>query len=503
MDRKNRVVIIGSGLGGLECGFVLAKKGFDVAILEHDSHPGGCLRTFRRGNAIFDTGFHYVGGLREGESLHDFFRYFGLLDLPWRQLDEACFDEVVIGDRRFAFATGHDRFVDTLAKEFPHERENLQRYAAFLKQVGVHMLDSFLPREATDFYTTSLFARSAYEFLNETIGDPLLRKVLSGTSLKMELNADTLPLYSFAQINNSYIQSAWRLQGGGSQIAERLVSGIRAMGGVVRTGATVTRMFEEDERIKWVEVNGEERLPVDWVISSAHPASTLALIPDSQCLRRIYRKRIQSLPNTFGLFTANIRLKPDKIPYLNWNLHVHRSDADLWRVDTGQVQSVLVHYACPQPGEQYATGIDMLTPMRWIDVQSWADKPMGKRGEDYVEFKNRRAEECLRLVESQIPGIRDAVDHIYTSTPLSYKHYTLMAEGSAYGIRKDYNNPMGTVLTPRTPIPNLLLTGQNLNLHGILGVSMTSIFTLAELVGMETLVKEFFKAGREGTNPID
>ena len=51
---------------------------------------------------------------------------------------------------------------------------------------------------------------------------------------------------------------------------------------------------------------------------------------------------------------------------------------------------------------------------------------------------------------------------------------------------------MQTLLTPRTPIENLLLTGQSLNLHGILGVSMTSLFTTAEIVGMDT-VKEDLK----------
>ena len=43
------------------------------------------------------------------------------------------------------------------------------------------------------------------------------------------------------------------------------------------------------------------------------------------------------------------------------------------------------------------------------------------------------------------------------------------------------------MLTPRTPLPNLLLTGQNLNLHGVLGVSMTSFFTCAEILGMDKI----------------
>ena len=484
------VIIIGAGIGGLECGYILAKHGMRVTILEHDAQVGGCLQTFKRGGTLFDTGFHYVGGLGEGESLHWLFRYFDLLDLPWVRMDEECFDEVVIGEESYPFANGHKRFVERLSERFPHEREGLTKYASFLRQVGEHITDSFSPRDANEFLATSLFARSAYGYLCETIKDPLLRKVLSGTSLKMELCAETLPLYVFAQINNSYIQSAWRLRGGGGQIVEHLADSIRAMGGEVRTNATVTRLVEANGQITQVEVNGEEMLSADYVISSLHPALTVSLVQESAMLRNVYRRRMESLRNSFGMFTANIRLKPESLLYENRNIFVHKADADLWHVGGKGVESVLVNYAIPEKGEMYAPSIDLLTPMRWEEVEHWNAAPIGHRGDDYVAFKQDVTEQCIRLAERRIPGLRDAIEKIYTSTPLSYYSYKLSREGSAYGICKDYNNPMATVLSPRTPIPNLLLTGQNLNLHGVLGTSMTSFFTCAELVGMEPLVKE-------------
>jgi all-trans-retinol 13,14-reductase len=40
-----------------------------------------------------------------------------------------------------------------------------------------------------------------------------------------------------------------------------------------------------------------------------------------------------------------------------------------------------------------------------------------------------------------------------------------------------------TMLSPRTPISNLLLTGQNLMLHGLEGVSMTALLTCSEVLG--------------------
>lgn len=483
---SNSVIIIGGGLGGLECGYILAKNGMKVTVLEQEPQIGGCLQTFRRGSTLFDTGFHYVGAMKEGESLHTLFNYFGLTDLPWKQLDENGFDEVTIDGKNYMFANGHKHFAETLARSFPHEKEGLAKYTAFLKQVGDHIFDG-LSGEGNPTFASSLFSRSAFEFLNETIHEPLLRKVLSGTSLKMELNAPTLPLYTFAQINDSFIRSAWRLQGGGSQLTDKLADSIRAMGGAIRTNARVTYMVEEEGRIKGVFINEEDYLEADWFISSTHPAHTVSLVGESKKMRRIYRNRITQLQNTFGMFTANIRLKPDSIPYLNKNLYIHRANADLWNVQPLRTESVLVHYAVPQSGSSYTPSIDLLSPMGWNEVEKWASQPVGRRGEDYVTYKQEKAEACLRLVETRLPELREAVDHIYTSTPLSYNSYVASAEGSAYGIRKDYNNPLLTVLTPKTPLPNLLQTGQSLNLHGVLGVSMTSLFTCAEIVGMDKI----------------
>lgn len=484
--KRESVIIIGAGLGGLECGYILAKNGMKVTVLEHEAQVGGCLQTFRRGAALFDTGFHYVGGLNEGESLHTLFSYFDLMGLPWKKLDEECFDEVVIGDDSFRFANGHRTFADTMGAYFPKEREGLKKYVDFLKQVGDHIFDVFADNDNKQF-AYSLLSRSAYEFLNGTVKDPLLRKVLSGTSLKMELNAPTLPLYTFAQINDSFIRSAWRLRGGGSQIADKLVEGICAMGGEVKTHAAVTYIKEENGKVVGVSVNDEDYLEADWIISSVHPAHTVSLVKDSKALRNIYRNRIAGLDNTFGMFTANIRLKPGLLPYVNKNIYVHRADADLWNVNTLKTESVLVNYSVPEPYSSTAVNIDLLSPMSWSEVKKWVDFPVGRRGDDYVSFKQEKTEECIRLVEKRLPELRGAIERVFTSTPLSYQSYISSAEGCAFGIRKDYNNPMFTVLPPKTPIPNLLLTGQSLNLHGILGVSITSFITCAEILGMEKI----------------
>ena len=64
------VLIIGSGLGGLECGALLAQKGLRTLVLEGSHQPGGCMQSFRRGGLHYDTGLHCVGGLAPGQTMH-------------------------------------------------------------------------------------------------------------------------------------------------------------------------------------------------------------------------------------------------------------------------------------------------------------------------------------------------------------------------------------------------------------------------------------------------
>jgi len=514
---KYEVVIIGAGLGGLQCGYILSKHGLKVCVLEKNAQPGGCIQSFRRGKQIFDTGLHYVGGLDPGQPLYRLFDYFGLLGLPWYRMDETGFDEVFLHNKSYLFANGYERFAETLSEQFPHQRENLKKYSAFLQHVSETIFKSFVRKSEENYFEKSLFTQSAYNYLVSTIDDPLLRQVLSGTSLKMELHPQTLPLYIFAQINSSFIQSAWRLKGGGSQIADTLVNNIKANGGTVCLNTEVTRLLEENGRIVAAEVSGKvgegwkigedgaiganaevERIEADFFIADIHPAMALSLITESKIIRNIYRKRINNLENTFGMFTANIALKGNTVPYQNRNIYVYKS-GDVWQYAYYRPENVnscvLVSFRPPEDGSSCTRNMDILTPMYRQEVELWIETGVGRRGADYLSYKNQKTEACIHLAASHIPGLQDfvnpmdAIDRLYTSTSLTYRDYTGSPQGAAFGIRKNCEQLMTTLLSPRTPEPNLFLTGQNLNLHGVLGVSMTSFFTCAEIIGMEEAVR--------------
>lgn len=484
---KYDAVIIGSGLGGLECAHILSKAGMSVLLLERGTQAGGCLQSYRRHGLAFDTGFHYVGGLDEGQSLHSAFRHLGLLRLPWQRLDNH-FDQVTIGNQTFNFAQGYDAFVETLTVAFPAERDALNRYADMLKQCGEQQFDALNPQTGESSVLSRFFETSAYQYLTETFHDPLLINVLCGTSLKMELRKESLPLFTFAHGNGSFIESSWRLKGDGSLIVNSLADGIRMHGGEIICNAEVQELVEKDGKLVHAVCSNGEIYEGTIFISNIHPAVTCNLVKQSSRMKKVYRSRITHLENTFGMFTVSLRIKPQTLRYFNWNQYIYK-EPDVWafHLKNNPVSGVLVSCRIPEDGSKYVQQVDLLTPMNWSECEQWSHTEVGRRGEDYKAMKKRVADECITLAERFIPGLRDRITGCYTSTPLTYRNYTLTPEGSAYGLRKDFRNPMITLLSPRTPIPNLLLTGQNLMLHGLHGVTMTALFTCAEVLGKEPI----------------
>lgn len=487
---KYDVIVIGSGLGGLECGYILARHGRRVLVLEQADVPGGCMQSYRRRELTFDTGLHYVGGLGEGQSLHAAFRYLGLLELPWHRLDADGFDRVTIGHRTFALAEGYDDFARQLAEEFPCERTALQSYAALLRRTSRQQLaDLYLQdAEQTDF-STRLMETSAWHYLEETIRNPLLIDVLSGTSLKMELRKESLPLFAFLHGNSSYVESSWRLKGDGGLIVRKLTDGIRAQGGDIICKARVQELVEHDGKIAAARCADGERYEGHLFIGDIHPASICQLLQQSHALKPIYRNRIRRLENTAGMFTVSLRVRPRALRYFNCNHYIYRHP-DVWEChqDPTGVGGVLVSCRVPQDGSGYTGQVDLLTPMRWEQCKPWNYTQAGRRDAAYRAMKQRMAEECIRLAERALPGLRE-MSCSYTSTPLTWRDYTLAPEGTAYGIRKDYRDPLLTMLSVHTPIPNLLLTGQNLQLHGVHGVTMTALRTCAAVLGREAIEK--------------
>jgi all-trans-retinol 13,14-reductase len=135
-----------------------------------------------------------------------------------------------------------------------------------------------------------------------------------------------------------------------------------------------------------------------------------------------------------------------------------------------------------------------MTAMDFDLVKKWQHTKIGSRGKEYLELKGRFAEHLVENADKIFPGFRTNIERTYTSTPLSWLDYTGTPGGSMYGILKDSNDPMRTMVFPKNRIPNLLFTGQNVILHGVIGVTIGAVQTCSEILGMEYLIDKITEA---------
>jgi len=145
----------------------------------------------------------------------------------------------------------------------------------------------------------------------------------------------------------------------------------------------------------------------------------------------------------------------------------------------------------PKTGnDAFAEKMIVTAIMNFDDVRQWENTTTGKRGDDYKAFKKRCEDKLLDMIEKIFPDIRSKIDHVFSSTPLTIRDYLGTKEGANYGTVRDCNNMAASLVAVRTKIHNLLLTGQCINLHGILGVPVTAVSTCGELLGLEYLLNK-------------
>lgn len=496
--KKYDVIIIGGGLGGLSCGVMLSKEGLNVCVLEQHNVIGGCLQSFQRHGRTLDTGMHYVGSLSEGQIMHQYFKYLGIINrLSLRKLDETGFDYFHFDDgTSYCHSMGYDRFTENLSTCFPKESENIKSFAKVLQYVGKLISPSILKDGRISNGGMGYMSISAYNEICKFIEDEKLRRVLAGNCGLYAGDKLTTSLYEYGMITHSNIEGAYAFEDGSQQLADLLVEQIKKNGGDVLLKSKVSRIVLNGEKVEYVELNNNDRMAASWVISSLHPSVTFSLLENNTIYKKAFFTRINSLANTYGLFTTYLLLKPNTVRYVNQN-HYLFNNPDVWAMygdyKGHNIPSTLL---CMQPNRnsEFTNVITLLTPMPYALCEKWANSTVGHRGEDYRDFKAQFSEAVIDFVSQYYPNLRQDIDKIHTASPLTYRDYTSTPDGSAYGIIKDCRNPMVTLMPARTRIGNLLLTGQNLNMHGCLGTVVSSAVTSSEILGIEYLSKKIGNA---------
>ena len=504
MQQHFDIVIIGSGMGGLICADVLGREGYKVCVLEKNKQIGGCLQTYVRDRVIFDSGVHYLGGLGEGQNLYQVFKYLGIINkLKLQKMDEDVFDKIIIenDNKEYVYAQGYENFIQHLLKDFPNEEKALRLYCDKIKEVCSKFPLYNLRTGGNMDEKNVVLGIDTRTFIESITSDKKLQAVLVGNNMLYVLQSGKTPFYVHAMILNSYIESSWKCIDGGSDIGKYIAKNIREQGGEIRRNTEVKKIVVEAGEVSCVEIADGSFVYAKHFISNMHPVRTLD-ITESNLIKNAYKHRIKNLENTIGGFIINIVFRKDSYPYIKNNYYYHK-DGHIWNMTDHTEENwplcYCMFFSASSKSPDHAESLTILAYMHYDEVKQWEKtfntvSAAEDRGPEYEAFKKRKAEKLLDCVEEKFPGLRDCIKTYYTATPLSYRDYVGNDDGSMYGIAKDYSNPLKTFISPRTKIPNLYLTGQNLNLHGILGATMSGLVTSVAFLGNENIIEKIRNA---------
>ncbi|GAA5099588.1 NAD(P)/FAD-dependent oxidoreductase [Chryseobacterium ginsengisoli] len=497
MKKEYDILVIGSGLGGLVSALILAKEGLKVCVLEKNNQYGGNLQTFSRDKLIFDTGVHYLGGLSEGQNLHQFFSYLGIMDeLQLEKMDENGYDKITFGydEIEYPHAQGYENFVEQLSKYFPEEKENLDDYCEEIQRVC-----NQFPRYnvvGKDNYNEEILHLNTKRFIESITQNKKLQSVLLGSNFLYGGDSENIPFYVHALTVNSYIQSAYKCVKGGSQISKLLIKKLRENGAEVHKHSEVSQMtFNENGVLNGVKTTSGKEYHAKQIISNIEIRSMINLIGEDR-LKKSFLNRVLSWEPVPSCFSVYFVLKPNSIPNFNYNVYHYSNEEMVWNAyqyqEKAWPETYMLSSTKSKHHPEFAESLTAISYMSFDEVKQWektfntvADEH--ERGELYEKFKMEKAEKMIDALENKFPNLRDSIKNIYTSSPLSYRDYIGSFDGNMYGYIKSSENPLKTMVSPRTKINNLFLTGQSVNMHGILGCTIGAFNTCAEILGKELI----------------
>ena len=496
MEKEQSIIIIGGGIGGLFCGAILSKEGYNVKVFEQHYRVGGGLHQFKREGVEFETGMHIIGTFQSGGLLNKICSYLGIMDkLSILPSNDDCFEFFQIGSdqKTYRYAKGAERFIETLALEFPEERENIRRYVDAMYDIVKE--SKMFNLEISDYTAQYLpkFMMSVGDFINSFTENEKLRAVLALSNPLYSGDQFKTPAYVHVIINTLFIEGASRFVGGSQQLADVLCSLIQQSGGDVFVKKGVKHIEIKDKEIDYIVTSDGEKHQADWYISAIHPSSMFELM-DTSKIQRSYWQRINSIPNSYSAFILFIVFKPDSFPYMNYTGYYIDDYSQVWKHGEyipEEFPNGMMYITPPETmSDKYAKKMIINCIMNFDAVKEWENTTVGKRGEEYIMFKKRCEKQILDKMEKIFPDIRSSIKSVYSASPLTIRDFYNQKEGSLYGVKKDCNNIALSQIPVRTKLKNLLLTGQNVNLHGIVGTPLTAVYTCAELLGLEYLLNE-------------
>jgi len=310
MPPKSRVIVIGSGFGGLAAAIRLALKGYEVTVVEKLDSPGGRAYVYRRNGYIFDAGPTIITAPFLLEELWEMCGKKMSDDIDLRLMNP-FYQVRFLNGRVFNYTGDRALMEQEIAKFSPGD---VSGYRRFLKEaekcyrLGFENLSAIaftklwtLLKTLPNMYKMRAW-ESIYTLVARHIKDPQLREVMSFHPLLIGGNPFSVTAV-YALINALEQKGGVHsVMGGTGELIKGMVKLLDGLGVKIRYNSEVKKINIENNQVTGITLSDGKVLYADKVISNADSAWTYKNLVDAKYRKHWTDKKIARGRYSMSLF---------------------------------------------------------------------------------------------------------------------------------------------------------------------------------------------------------
>ncbi|MFX0108844.1 MAG: phytoene desaturase family protein [Candidatus Hodarchaeota archaeon] len=446
---KKSMIIIGAGLGGLSTGCYAQMNGYESKIFEYHSKPGGVAAVWKRGDYLIDGGIHFLICHKPGTSIYDVYQEIGAVgsyELEDMNKYMRFMDET--GSKVIEFTENLDKLEQDLIELSPEDADEIRK---FLKEVD-WMKDSPLltdlgmstapPELRGRFdtlkdmwnmrgfmkYFTGKWSKSATGY-SEYLKDPFLKTVFKN------LFSPDVSIWFVIMIMATVAGGLLGLfKGGCHEFIEAIVNKYESLGGEIQYRSKVEKIIVEDDVAVGVVLSDGIEHRADVIVSAADGRSTIFNLLGGQYVDEKIEKRYSTWKPYDPMIIVSLgvnRVFEKEAPF---TIFIMKDPLVYAGRSITCLPLRVMNY-----GDAFAPkGKTVIQVMLETDWEYWFD--LRQNHDDYKAMKKQIADEIVKRLEVQYPGITSQIEITDVATPYTSWRYTLNDKGS----------PMGWLLTKST-----------------------------------------------------
>ena len=306
-----KIIVIGSGFGGISASLRLKAKGYDVILLEKHPDLGGRARVFRKGNFTYDGGPTVITAPHLFEELFELFNkklsdYVEIVPMSlWYRF--------VFNDGQSFDYSGDEKSMEEEVKKFSKkDYEGYKKLVNFTEKIfnkGFTDLSdkpfnkfTFMLKQIPSLLRLKSY-KSVYELVSNYITNDKLRRVFSMHPLLVGGNPfTTTSIYALIL----FLEKKWGIHysmGGTGNVVKALEKLMKEEDIKIMKSAEVTEIILENNKVKGIKLNNSEKIECDYIICNSDPPNVYQnLIKSKDDYNFLFRQKMKRMDYSMGLF---------------------------------------------------------------------------------------------------------------------------------------------------------------------------------------------------------